>query len=104
MTDLRDKANGQRRLCRLLRLLAGREIKGVRPGEMAKALAAHPSNITRDLQVLREEGLVEPVPGLENCWRLGPLLLQIANDHQQGMARHAHEVAELTQRASRAIR
>lgn len=95
------KANGQRRFCRLVRLLAGKECEGLRPGEIATALNTHPSNITRDLQVLRDEGLVELVPGLEDRWRLGPTLVQIANAHVAGIARHQARLDEVRNRYSR---
>lgn len=103
MRDVTEKANGQRRLCRLMTLLAGHEFEGLRPGELAKALDTHPSNITRDLQVLADEGMVERVPGLDDRVRLGPRLVQIAVAHQAGLARIQTRVAEINQRYSRSF-
>lgn len=84
-----------------LRLLAGHEVEGLRPGQIAKALGLGAATVTRDLRALKDEGVVEQVPGLEDRWRLGPLVIQIARAHDIGMARIVERVNEVKQRYSR---
>lgn len=67
-----------KKTCELLRLLAGHELLGLAPGEIAKALAVSPSWVSVNLPALAgETGFVEQVPGT-NRWRLGVPLVRIA--------------------------
>ena len=59
----------QQRLLQLIDLLAGHELAGLAPGEIAKALAVNASAITRDLDNLHTAGLAELVEAT-GCWRL----------------------------------
>lgn len=83
------------------RLLAGHEVEGMRPGQIAKALGLGPATVTRDLRALKDEGVVELVPGMEDRWRLGPVVVQIALAHMHSIERIAARVAEIKQRYSR---
>lgn len=83
------------------RLLAGHEVEGLRPGQIAKALDLGPATVTRDLRALKEVGVVEQVPGMEDRWRLGPMVVQIALAHMQGIERASNRVSETKQRYSR---
>jgi DNA-binding IclR family transcriptional regulator len=67
-----------RKTCDLLRLLAGHEVLGLAPGEIAKGLGVSPSWVSINLPALAAEtGFVERVPGT-NHWRLGVPLVRIA--------------------------
>lgn len=67
-----------RTTCELLRLLAGHEVLGLAPGEIAHALGVSASWVSINLPPLEAEtGFVERVAGT-NRWRLGVPLVRIA--------------------------
>lgn len=67
-----------RKTCDLLRLLAGHEVLGLAPGEIAKGLGVPPSWVSQNLPALEAEtGFVERVEGT-NRWRLGVPFVRIA--------------------------
>lgn len=66
-----------RRVCDLLRLLAGHEVLGLSPGEIAQGLGVPPSWCSRNLPALATTGFVEQVAGV-NRWRLGVAFVRIA--------------------------
>lgn len=84
----------------VLLALAGHEVNGVAPGEIAKALQEEASNITRDLRVLQKVGLAEQIPETRN-WRLGPKLVQIATAFSLNLDRARRRVDETAQRYTR---
>ncbi len=98
MTEYNNKA--QRRALELLTILAGHEIDGLAPGDLAKAAEATPSTITRDLRVLADAGFVEQITETKR-WRLAPRLVQIALAHMAGIERVKQRVGEVQQRYSR---
>ncbi len=59
-----------RKTCDLFRLLAGHEVLGLAPGEIAKGLGVPPSWVSQNLPALATTGYVEQVAGT-NRWRLG---------------------------------
>ena len=67
-----------RKTCDLFRLLAGHEVLGLAPGEIAKGLGVPPSWVSQNLPALETEtGFVERVEGT-NRWRLGVAFVRIA--------------------------
>ena len=67
-----------RKTCDLFRLLAGHELLGLAPGEIAKGLGVPPSWVSQNLPALEAEtGFVERVDGT-NRWRLGVPFVRIA--------------------------
>lgn len=67
-----------RKTCELLRLLAGNELLGLAPGEIAKGLGVSPAWVSRTLPALEAEtGFVERIEGA-NRWRLGVPLVRIS--------------------------
>ena len=56
--------------CDLFRLLAGHEILGLLPGDIARELKVSPSWVSINLPPLAGTGFVEQVPGTKR-WRLG---------------------------------
>jgi ArsR family transcriptional regulator len=80
-----------RKVCDLFRLLAGHELLGLAPGEIAKGLGVQPSWVSQNLPPLAEQtGFVERVGGT-NRWRLGVPFVRIAfnvsNEHAAAKAR-----------------
>ena len=66
-----------RKTCELFRLLAGHELLGLAPGEIAKGIDVAPSWVSVNLPALATTGFVELVPGT-NRWRLGVPFVRIA--------------------------
>lgn len=91
-----------RRALRVILVLAGKEVTGLRPGEIAKAISESASVITRLLAAMSEEGFTERVPGRDEAWRLGPKLVQISKAHTAGLIAAQRQIDEVTQRYSRA--
>jgi DNA-binding IclR family transcriptional regulator len=92
--------NAQQRLLRTVLLLAGNELAGLAPSDLAKALDTNPSNVTRDLANLKEAGLAEQLPDTGR-WRLGPKIVQVAVDFQLNLERSQSRVDEIRQRYTR---
>ena len=90
-----------RKACRYFAALAGHEVNGLRPGQIAQAAEVSPATVARDMPVMADEGFVERVPGMEDRWRLGPKAIQIALAHMHGLDRVMSRVAEVKQRYSR---
>lgn len=90
----------QQRLCRVIGLLAGREIDGAAPSALAKALGTHPSNLTRDLYNLQEAGFAERI-GDSDLWRLSPKFVQIAVSFFNQMDSAQARIDEVKQRYTR---
>ena len=66
-----------RKICDLFRLLAGHEVLGLAPGEIAKGLGVPASWVSQNLPALATTGYVEQVAGT-NRWRLGVQFVRIA--------------------------
>ena len=66
-----------RKTCELFRLLAGHEVLGLAPGEIATGLGVPPSWCSRNLPALATTGFVAQVAGT-NRWRLGVPFVRIA--------------------------
>lgn len=87
-----------RKVCDLLRLLAGHELLGLAPGEIAKGLGVQPSWVSQNLPPLAEQtGFVERVDGT-NRWRLGVPLVRIAFTVMNAHAESKRRLAEVGQR------
>jgi DNA-binding IclR family transcriptional regulator len=67
-----------RKVCDLFRLLAGHEVLGLAPGEIAAGLGVAPSWVSVTLPALAAEtGFVEQIAGA-NRWRLGVPFVRIS--------------------------
>jgi len=97
MTRATDYTNAaQRRLLQLIDLLAGHELQGLLPGEIAKALAVGASTVTRDLDNLRTAGWAEQTP--QGRWRLAPHAIQISQRYLAGLQIGAQNQRDIEQR------
>lgn len=92
--------DSQQRILRLVMLLAGNEVTGVAPADLAKQQNCAAPHVTRDLANLREAGWAEMVPET-NRWRLAPQVVQIALAHMAGMDRAEKRMEETRNRFSR---
>lgn len=93
-------SDGQQRLLRLINLLAGHEINGLLPTEIAKAQDCGASMVTRDLANLRHAGFAEQVPETGR-WRLAPQIVQISLRHAAALQQARQRLDDITQRFSR---
>lgn len=90
----------QQRILRLIGVLAGHEITGIAPAEIAKQMGCVASMVTRDMDNLRTAGFAEQVPET-GLWRLAPPVVQIALKHMAVLDRTERRLAETRQRYSR---
>jgi DNA-binding IclR family transcriptional regulator len=90
----------QQRILRLLTTLAGHEVDGLAPSEIARSLSTQASITTRDLANLKQAGMAEQIPATGR-WRLSPQIVQIALRHQVAMERARSRLDETAQRYSR---
>lgn len=95
MSDYTNEA--QQRLMKLMTLLAGHEITGMAPADIAREQGCTASMVTRDMANLVEGGYAEQVPETGR-WRLAPQVVQIAVRHMVALDRAAQRMDEVRQR------
>lgn len=88
----------QQRVLKLVFRMAGHEIEGIAPSELAAALRTSASNMTRDLANLKEAGIAEPLE--TGRWRLSPKVVQISLAASSAFARAQDRLNEAQQRYS----
>jgi DNA-binding IclR family transcriptional regulator len=101
MTAIKQDRQSARRTIRILWILQGHVMNGLRLKQIADALHTSQPNALRDLEVMREEGVTERIPGREDCWRLTPKLIQTAVATSNEFARLRERMTEFEQRYSR---
>ncbi|CAM4174181.1 helix-turn-helix domain-containing protein [Pseudoalteromonas byunsanensis] len=71
------------RVLRLVELMAGHEIEGIEPNQLASELQTSKADVTRLLANLSQAGWAERLPANEKRWRLHKKLVQLSNtvDH-----------------------
>ena len=74
------------RTLRVISIMAGREISGISPTELAKKANISASNVTRVLANLEAQQFVERLPVDNKRYRLGVTLVQISNTVLQNFA------------------
>ena len=92
-----------RRLLRILWVLQGHTVEGLRLKQVALAMKAPTPTVYRDLETLADEGLAERIPGREEFWRLTPKLVQLARAHDAELQRERARLDEIDQRFTRII-
>lgn len=100
MSDAKYISDAQQRILGLILVLAGQEIEGLAPAQIAKANGCSASQVTRDLANLRQRGWAEQITSTGR-WRLGPEIVQIAMRHMTALDRARNRLAEVTNRYSR---
>jgi ArsR family transcriptional regulator len=84
--------------CNLFKLLAGNELLGLSPGEIAKGLGVAPSWVSVTLPALEAEtGFVERVADT-NRWRLGTGMVRIALTVSSALQRSKQQLDDLSNR------
>lgn len=90
----------QQRVLKVVLALAGHEITGLAPSDIAKHVGTTLPNVTRDLDNLRTAGLAEQIVDTGR-WRLGPRLVQIANAFSLHINTTQRRLDEVSQRYTR---
>jgi DNA-binding IclR family transcriptional regulator len=96
-TTPRPLAEPMRKTCELFRLLAGHELLGLSPSEIAKGLEVGAPWVSVNLPALATTGFVERVADT-NRWRLGVSFVRIAFAVQTHHQQATHQLQELGQR------
>jgi len=91
-----------RRALRIVWTLQGHSFDGLRLTAIADSMKVAKPTVFRDLETLADEGMVERIPGKEDCWRLTPKLIQLARAHDQEMTALRRRVEEMDNRYTRA--
>lgn len=91
---------GQQRILRLVMLLAGNEVTGLAPADIARQQGCSAPIVTRDLDNLRTAGFAEQVPETQR-WRLSPEVVQIATRHMAALDRAEQSLSATRNRFSR---
>ena len=86
-----------RKTCDLFRLLAGHEVLGLAPAEIAKGLDVAPSWVSVNLPALSTTGFVERVDGT-NRWRLGVAFVRISVTVATNLSAAKRRLEEVSQR------
>ncbi|MFJ4141444.1 helix-turn-helix domain-containing protein [Pseudomonas sp. NPDC089734] len=84
------------RVLRVLKALKGHTVTGLSNTELAQLAGDSPSNITRAMQTLIEEGLAVKLDNGRFAHSVG--MLQIAQAHAEHMARLQGRMQEINQR------
>lgn len=87
-----------RKTCELFKLLAGHELLGLAPAEIAKGLDVTPSWVSVNLPAIAATtGFVERVDGT-NRWRLGVPFVRISVTVATNLSQAQRRLDEITQR------
>jgi len=84
------------RVLRVLKALKGHTVTGLSNNDLAQLTQDSPSNITRAMQTLIEEGLAVKLDNGRFAHSVG--VLQIAQAHAEHMARLTNRIQEINQR------
>ena len=96
-TSSKPLAGPIQKTCDLFRLLAGHELLGLAPGEIAKGLGVSPAWVSINLPALATTGYVEQVEGT-NRWRLGVQFVRIALTVSTNLNKAKQQLDDLTSR------
>lgn len=100
MIEKKDRQSA-RRAVRALFILQGHTLDGLRLTAIAEGLGTSLPNAYRDMMTLADEGVVERIPGKEDCWRLTPKIVQISRATGEEFGRQRAKIDEFEQRYSR---
>lgn len=96
-TETKPLAGPIQKTCDLFRLMAGHELLGLAPGEIAKGLGVSPAWVSINLPALATTGYVEQVEGT-NRWRLGVQFVRIALTVSTNLNKAKQQLDDLTSR------
>jgi DNA-binding IclR family transcriptional regulator len=86
----------QQRLLQLVNLLAGNELAGLAPSQIARDLDCNASVVTRDLDNLKTAGWAEQTP--KELWKLTPHVIQLSVRFGAALAEAGQELRDISSR------
>jgi len=97
MSGESEKKSGmaQRRILRLLPIMAANTVKGTRLCDLARALGVSSVIAYRDLKIMEDEGIAQRLTDAEDRWVLGPKTVQIALAFSADLARSSKRLEEV---------
>lgn len=95
-------SNQIQRTLKAINLMAGHEVNGIAPNDLAKALDTSLPNVTRVLINLKHGNFAETLPSNPSRWRLSPALVQITNTVELNI-RQAIQQLDIDQRNYRLL-
>lgn len=95
--DEKYRNGSQQRILDLVLVLAGHEVEGLAPTQIAAQQGCSASQVTRDLANLRIRGWAEQIP-TTGRWRLAPGIVQISVQHSTALHRAKTRLDEVQQR------
>lgn len=93
-------SSSQQRILKVIMILAGNEVDGLSPGEIAKGVGTTASNTTRTLSNLKHAGLAEQIQSTER-WRLSPRIVQISLAYMNNIDKAESRLNETKNRFTR---
>lgn len=90
----------QQRLLQVIDLLAGHEVLGLLPSEIAKAIGCSAPQTTRDMANLQHAGWAEKTPKGDR-WRLSPHPIQLSVRCATGLAESEQSLRDVSHRYGR---
>lgn len=91
-----NKSTSGARILKILKVMKGFTLTGISNGDIAKAIGESPSNVTRALQTLIDEGLVIKLDN--GLFAHSIQMLQIAQAHANHIAQMHDRITEVNQR------
>jgi len=82
------------RTLKVIRVMAGNEVHGISPGDIARTAEISSSNVTRVLANLKEQQFVEELPWDKSKLRLAPALVQISNTVAMNLRQHQQQLQQ----------
>ncbi|MBL8467346.1 helix-turn-helix domain-containing protein [Methyloversatilis discipulorum] len=92
MSDDANKNRVIKRVCRILDLLKGQSLQGVRLADLARELDEPPQTVLRTLHAMKEQDAVQQI---DERWALSRLSLRIHASHISEVARAEARLNEL---------
>lgn len=102
-----EQSKDRQSTCRAIRaiwLLQGHTFDGLRLTAIAGQLNVSLPTALRDMETLQEEGVVERVPGREECWRLTSRIVEVSRETDIEFTRLHRQIEEHATRYSRIVR
>ncbi|MCU4481243.1 helix-turn-helix domain-containing protein [Acinetobacter ursingii] len=86
------------KVLKVLKAMRGNSLQGITNQKLCNHLNESPANITRALQTLAEEGLVQQEE--DGTYRLSAAMVQMAKSHLQEVERAKARISEFEQRTN----
>jgi len=100
MSNEKHRIESVQRALKAQMCLAGHEMEGLAPSQIAQATGLTATQVTRTMANLEIAGIAEKITS-NNHWRLAPRIVQIAIAHMNALDKARSKINEVTNRYSR---